>query len=179
MARKKVITDISSSTKDTDKVNAKATKSPVAEVSVKTETVKEDFMNPPEVKEATQEEPKDTVKEKVTSEKVPAKKDAKTPAKKTTARKSIKKVSEKPVKAVEKKPATRRTTKKESAAEIYIQYLGKELSTKNILENIKNLWTGEMGRKEKDLKDVKVYIKPEENKAYFVVNGNETGYIWL
>lgn len=36
-----------------------------------------------------------------------------------------------------------------------------------------------MGRKEKDLKDVKVYIKPEENKAYFVVSGNETGYIWL
>lgn len=178
MARKKVITDISSSTKDTDKVNAKATKSPVAEVSVKTETVKEDFMNPPEVKEATQEEPKDTVKEKVTSEKVPAKKDAKTPAKKTTSRKTVRKVSEKPVKAVEKKPATRRT-KKESAAEIYIQYLGKELSTKNVLENIKNLWTGEMGRKEKDFKDVKVYIKPEENKAYFVINGNETGYICL
>ena len=178
MARKKVITDISSSTKDTDKVNAKATKSPVAEVSVKTETVKEDFMNPPEVKEATQEEPKDTVKEKVTSEKVPAKKDAKTPAKKTTSRKTVRKVSEKPVKAVEKKPATRRT-KKESAADIYIQYLGKELSTKNVLENIKNLWTGEMGRKEKDFKDVKVYIKPEENKAYFVINGNETGYICL
>ena len=178
MARKKVITDISSSTKDTDKVNAKATKSPVAEVSVKTETVKEDFMNPPEVKEATQEEPKDTVKEKVTSEKVPAKKDAKTPAKKTTSRKTVRKVSEKPVKAVEKKPATRRT-KKESAAEIYIQYLGKELSTKNVLENIKNLWTGEMGRKEKDFKDVKVYIKPEETKAYFVINGNETGYICL
>lgn len=179
MARKKVITDTTTPAKDTAKINAEATKSPVAEVSVKTETVKEDFMNPPEVKEATQEEPKDTVKEKVTSEKVPAKKDAKTPAKKTTARKSIKKVSEKPVKSVEKKPATRRTTKKESAAEIYIQYLGKELSTKNVLENIKNLWTGEMGRKEKDFKDVKVYIKPEENKAYFVINGNETGYICL
>lgn len=179
MARKKVITDTTTPTKDTARINAEATKSPSAEVSINTETIKEDFMNAPEVKEATQEEPKDTVKEKVTSEKVPAKKDVKTPAKKTTARKTVRKVSEKPVKAVEKKPSTRRTAKKESAAEIYIQYLGKELSTKNILENIKNLWTGEMGRKEKDLKDVKVYIKPEENKAYFVVNGNETGYIWL
>lgn len=179
MARKKVITDTTTPTKDTAKINAEATKSPSAEVSINTETIKEDFMNAPEVKEATQEEPKDTVKEKVTSEKVPAKKDVKTPAKKTTARKTVRKVSEKPVKAVEKKPSTRRTAKKESAAEIYIQYLGKELNTKNILENIKNLWTGEMGRKEKDLKDVKVYIKPEENKAYFVVSGNETGYIWL
>ena len=174
MARRKAVTKIDTPVKDTAKINAEVTKSPAAEVSVKTETVKEDFMNPPEVKEATQEETKDTVKETA-----PAKEDTKTPAKKPTARKSVKKVSEKPVKAVEKKPATRRTAKKESAAEIYIQYLGKELSTKNVLENIKNLWTGEMGRKEKDLKDVKVYIKPEENKAYFVINGNETGYIWL
>lgn len=179
MARRKATTKTDIPVEDTDKINAEITKSPAAEVSVKTKTVKDDFMNPPEVKEATQEETKDTVKETAITEKVPAKEDAKTPAKKPTARKSVKKVSEKPVKAVEKKPATRRTAKKESAAEIYIQYLGKELSTKNILENIKNLWTGEMGRKEKDLKDVKVYIKPEENKAYFVVSGNETGYIWL
>lgn len=183
MARRKATTKTGIPVEDTDKINAEVTKSPAAEVSVKTKTVKDDFMNPPEVKEATQEKTKDTakdtVKETAITEKVPAKEDAKTPAKKPTARKSVKKVSEKPVKAVEKKPATRRTAKKESAAEIYIQYLGKELSTKNVLENIKNLWTGEMGRKEKDLKDVKVYIKPEENKAYFVINGNETGYIWL
>lgn len=178
MARRKATTKTDIPVEDTDKINAKVTKSPAAEVSVKTKTVKDDFMNPPEVKEATQEETKDTVKETAITEKVPAKEDAKTPAKKTTARKSVKKVSEKPVKAVEKKPV-RRTAKKESAAEIYIQYLGKELSTKNVLENIKNLWTGEMGRKEKDFKDVKVYIKPEENKAYFVINGNETGYICL
>lgn len=178
MARRKAVTKIDTPVKDIAKINAEVTKSPAEEVSVKTETVKEDFMNPPEVKEATQEETKDTVKKKVASEKVQAKKDTKTPAKKPTARKSVKKVSEKPVEAVEKKPV-RRTAKKESAAEIYIQYLGKELSTKNVLENIKNLWTGEMGRKEKDFKDVKVYIKPEENKAYFVINGNETGYICL
>lgn len=179
MARRKATTKTGIPVEDTDKINAEVTKSPAAEVSVKTKTVKDDFMNPPEVKEATQEKTKDTVKETAITEKVPAKEDAKTPAKKTTARKSVKKVSEKPVKAVEKKPATRRTAKKESAAEIYVQFLGREISAKDVLENVKNLWTSEMGRKEKDLKDVKVYIKPEENKAYFVINGNETGYIWL
>lgn len=163
---------------DTDKINAEVTKSPAAEVSVKTKTVKDDFMNPPEVKEATQEETKDTVKETAITEKSQRKKMPKL-RQKPTARKSVKKVSEKPVKAVEKKPATRRTAKKESAAEVYVQFLGREISAKDVLENVKNLWTGEMGRKEKDLKDVKVYIKPEENKAYFVINGNETGYIWL
>lgn len=90
MARKKVITDTTTPTKDTAKINAEATKSPSAEVSINTETIKEDFMNAPEVKEATQEEPKDTVKEKVTSEKVPAKKDVKTPAKKNNCQKDRK-----------------------------------------------------------------------------------------
>ena len=179
MARRKATTKTGIPVEDTDKINAEVTKSPAAEVSVKTKTVKDDFMNPPEVKEATQEKTKDTVKETAITEKVPAKEDAKTPAKKTTARKSVKKVSEKPVKAVEKKPATRRTANKQSAAQIYVQFLGREISAKDVLENVKNLWTSEMGRKEKDLKDVKVYIKPEENKAYFVINGNETGYIWL
>ena len=109
------------------------------------------------------------------------KKAPKTTATKKTTKKTVteekpdEKIEEASTEVVEKK--VRRTAKKE--AEVYIQYLGKELSAKNVLENIKNLWTGEMGRKEKDFKDVKVYIKPEENKAYFVVNGNETGYIWL
>ena len=99
----------------------------------------------------------------------------KTTKKTVTEEKLAEKIEEASTEVVEKK--VRRTAKKE--AEVYIQYLGKELSTKNVLENIKNLWTGEMGRKEKDFKDVKIYIKPEENKAYFVINGNETGYIWL
>ena len=36
-----------------------------------------------------------------------------------------------------------------------------------------------MGKKEKDLKDVKIYIKPEENAAYYVINGDVTGAVGL
>lgn len=90
MARRKATTKTDIPVEDTDKINAEVTKSPAAEVSVKTKTVKDDFMNPPEVKEATQEETKDTVKETAITEKVPAKEDAKTPAKKPTARKKRK-----------------------------------------------------------------------------------------
>ena len=32
---------------------------------------------------------------------------------------------------------------------------------------------------EKDLKDIKIYIKPEENKAYYVINGDITGSVWI
>ena len=44
---------------------------------------------------------------------------------------------------------------------------------------MKKIWTEEMGKKEKDLKDVKIYIKPEEYKAYYVINGDITGAIGL
>ena len=99
---------------------------------------------------------------------------------KTTVRKTrttVKKTTEKP--AAEKKPAARRTVKKEVNAEVYVQFLGKEVYAKDVLENVKKIWTEEMGKKEKDLRDVKIYIKPEENAAYYVINGDVTGAVGL
>ena len=43
----------------------------------------------------------------------------------------------------------------------------------------KDIWTDDMGKKEKDLKDIKIYIKPEESKAYYVINGDVSGSVWL
>ena len=74
---------------------------------------------------------------------------------------------------------TGRTTKKEATAEVYIQFMGREVYTKNILSNVRRIWTDELGKKEKDLKDIKIYIKPEENKAYYVINGDITGSVWI
>ena len=90
------------------------------------------------------------------------------------------KTAEKPAEetAAEKK-TTRRTTKKEATAEVYIQFMGREVYTKNILSNVRRIWTDELGKKEKDLKDIKIYIKPEENKAYYVINGDITGSVWI
>ena len=36
-----------------------------------------------------------------------------------------------------------------------------------------------MGKKEKDLKDIKIYIKPKESKAYYVINEDISGSVWL
>ena len=57
--------------------------------------------------------------------------------------------------------------------------MGREVYTKNILSNVRRIWTDELGKKEKDLKDIKIYIKPEENKAYYVINGDITGSVWI
>lgn len=109
---------------------------------------------------------------------------AKTTVRKTrTTRTTAKKTAEKPAAekklAAEKKPAVRRTVKKAVNAEVYVQFLGKEIYAKDVLETVKKIWTEEMGKKEKDLKDVKIYIKPEENAAYYVINGDVTGAVGL
>ena len=90
-------------------------------------------------------------------------------------------------KTTTRKTTTRKTTAKKTTArkaakistEVYVQWLGKEVSEKDIVDSIKKIWTEEMGKKEKDLKDVKIYIKPEENAAYYVINGDVTGAVGL
>ena len=101
----------------------------------------------------------------------------KTTKKTVTEEKPAEKIEEASTEVVEKK--VRRTAKKEATAEVYVQFMGKEVYAKDVLENVKKIWTEEMGKKEKDLKDVKIYIKPEEYKAYYVINGDITGAIGL
>ena len=75
-----------------------------------------------------------------------------TPAKKTTTAKAA-------VKATVKKATTRKTTVRKTASkkavslntEVYVQWLGKEVSEKDIVDSIKKVWTEEMGKKEADL----------------------------
>lgn len=114
----------------------------------------------------------------------PAKADAATAKKnteKTTARKTAaKKTAEKSASA--KKPAVKRTAAKKTAsvnAEVYVQFWGKEVYAKDIVESVKKIWTDEMGKKESELKDLKVYIKPEDNGAHYVINGDITGFLGL
>lgn len=93
------------------------------------------------------------------------------PAKKTVT----KKVTEKA--ATVKKTAVRKTVSLNT--EVYVQWLGKEVYERDIIENIKKVWTEEMGKKESELVDLKIYIKPEDNGAHYVINGDITGFIEL
>jgi len=90
-----------------------------------------------------------------------------------------------PVKADEKKePAPEKTTeKKESAAPkkapaakkvemktaVVIQYAGKEIVAKEVLEAATKAFKA--ANKGVEIKTIEVYVKPEENVAYYVVNG--------
>lgn len=57
---------------------------------------------------------------------------------------------------------------------VYVDYQGIHTDTKNAVDTVKELWK-EQGNKVKDLVSVDVYIKPEENKCYYVLNGEITG----
>ena len=46
------------------------------------------------------------------------------------------------------------------------------------MDRVKEIWKNE-GNKEDSLVDIKVYVKPEESAAYYVINGDVTGCINL
>lgn len=106
-------------------------------------------------------------------------------AKATTAKKPVEKAPAKKTAAKKtttaKTTAAKRTTKKakEANTEVYVQFWGKEVYAKEVVENIKKIWTEEMGKKAEELEDLKVYIKPEENGAHYVINGDVRGFLGL
>mgnify|MGYP000184661636 FL=1 len=99
--------------------------------------------------------------------------------KETVKKAAAKKTEEKKApakKAAAKKPAAK---KAELKTEFVLQYAEIECSEKEIMQKVKENWTKVLKNKVGDMKDVKVYLKPEERKAYYVVNGNATGAVDL
>ena len=116
---------------------------------------------------------------------VSAKQDKKTvkAAEVKTAEKEVKaaKTAEKEVKEVKPaKPAAKAPAKKAAVKEtIYLQYLGKEIDKEDLMKQVKEIWTKEQKRKVSDMKSVSLYLKPEENAAYYVINEEVSGKIDL
>ena len=90
---------------------------------------------------------------------------------------SVRKTAAKAAAPAEKPAAKTERVKKTPAKtqEIYVQYMGKEILDKDLVDKVKEIWTKDMGNKVKDLIDLKIYVKTEENAAYYVINGDVTG----
>lgn len=63
-----------------------------------------------------------------------------------------------------------------ASQEIYIQYGDHELRTGDIAERCREDYVAQ-GGKPGDLHDLQIYVKPEDNAAYYVVNSSQTGKI--
>lgn len=94
------------------------------------------------------------------------------------ATKKVEEVAADTKKAVKTTAAKKTTTKKTAVKEtIYLQYLGKEIDKDDLMKKVKEVWTKELKNKVGDMKSVTLYLKPEENRAYFVINGDVTGSV--
>ena len=99
---------------------------------------------------------------------------AKKAEKPVAEKKAVAKKAEKP--AAEKKPVAKRAAKKADVkTEVFVQFAGKSFSQDELVKIAKDVWVYDMNQKAEDFKSVSVYVKPEENKAYFVVNGEFSG----
>lgn len=56
----------------------------------------------------------------------------------------------------------------------YIEYYGKQIDEASLVKAAKEIWT-KGGKKVSELKSLNLYVKPEENMAYYVFNDDETG----
>lgn len=92
----------------------------------------------------------------------------KIPEKKTTAKKAPAR------KPAEKKTATTRKTGSNPLIKdinTFVQFNDKEISEKELVKRIIEKWCTETRKKERDIKEFNIYIKPEDNAAYYVING--------
>lgn len=77
--------------------------------------------------------------------------------------------------AAKKAPAKKAALKET----VVLQYAGKEIEYTDVMKKVKEYWTKKLKNKVGDMKSVTVYLKPEEDKAYFVINDDATGSVEL
>lgn len=78
---------------------------------------------------------------------------------------------------VEAKKATKKApAKKEVKTSLVVEYAGKQVEEKDMIVAVKNAWKA-AGNKVADIKSMTLYVKPEENAIYYVINKTETGKV--
>ena len=92
---------------------------------------------------------------------------------KTTPAKT-EKVTEKATKTTKRTTTRKSTVKKEVKETVFVQYAGQEYDINEIRAAVKKAWTEETGKKESDITEIQIYVKPEQAAAYYVVNGEVT-----
>ena len=152
MTVKKTVAPVASTKVEAPKAAEKKA-APTAAIKTETKTVAKEAEKAPAAKKET------VVKE---AEKAPA-------AKKETV-----------VKKAEKAAAKKETTKNvELKSEISVQFGGKSYSQQELLKIAKDVWKYDLKQKASDLTSVELYVKPEENMVYYVMNKETTGSFYI
>lgn len=91
----------------------------------------------------------------------------KAPAKKETAKK-----------APAKKATPAKAAKAEIKTALYVQFAGNEVTEADIIDKVKAAYVAE-GHKESAIKEINLYVKPEEYAVYYVINDKAIGKVNL
>ena len=149
---------VSKAVKETEKKEVEEVKKEAAKAEVKVEEVK---------KEAVKKAPA----KKAAAKKAPAKKaEVKAEEVKAEAVKAeeVKKEAKKP--AAKKAPA-KKAEAKEIKSEVILQLNGNDYTAERLLQSAKDVWQYDLGRNVEEINSVSIYVKPDECRAYAVING--------
>lgn len=107
----------------------------------------------------------------VAEEKAAPKKEAvkKAPAKKTTAAKKAEAAPEVKEEAPKKAPVKKAAKKAAPEASVTVQFQGRNIVTAQVVEAAAKAFAE--ANPDVEIKTIDVYVKPEENVAYYAVNG--------
>ena len=98
------------------------------------------------------------------------------PAVKTIEIKPIEKVEEVVTEVKEEKTKVKRTRKAKIKTSIVVQAYDREVSMEEAIERATEDWC-KSGNDRADLKEIAVYVKPEEAGIFYVINGKATGRV--
>ena len=145
------------------KTAAKTTETVVAEaIEPKAEEIKTE-----EIAETKATEPQEEPKKKTVGRPAKTARAAKTEAPAEEAPKAAKTAA--------KKAAPKATGKKAVESVLHVQYAGRSYSQEDLLKIARDVWKYDLKRKVGELESVEMYVKPEENKVYYVMNGEVSG----
>lgn len=119
--------------------------------------------------------------------KTPVAAEVKTPEVKAPAKEEVKAEAKKAAPAKKataaKKPAAKKATATKATAavnvKVELQYSYKHVTYDDLMQNAKNNYQYEMGGNVDEIKKLSIYVKPEEDAAYYVVNDKVQGRIGL
>jgi hypothetical protein len=86
-----------------------------------------------------------------------------------------------PEEKADRKTQARQTPAKkaEVKSELHVQFSGKSYTQEDLLKIAKDVWKYDLKQKAGELKGVELYVKPEENIVYYVMNKEFTGSFYI
>lgn len=166
---------------------SKATVKPTAKVQAKVEEVKKAETKPVEVKAEQMKldvtaEPKKSVEKEAETKKTEVTK-AVEEKKETVVKKAttVKKTAAAKKATTAKKTTVKKTAEKKEAvkASVHVQCNGNSYEIEDLIKITKDIWKYDFKKKANEFKSVDIYVKLEDKKAYYVINGEITGSFGL